>query len=429
MKEWQAFLDEHQKTVGVDAIERWARTLKILHFDAGNLYLEALDPFQLNWFEQYLRPLIKESFRSLSGRPIRVHLTLAGAALKESKKEWKPPLDLHPDSLLSNCTFETYFAGEANDFNLKLFQETLLDKSFNPIYLHGPDGVGKTHLLMAAAHFLKKQNRTVFYVKADRFTQHIIAAIRSGAMGALRELYRKHDVLIIDEIETLSERSASQEELFHTFNTLHLAGKQIVIAGDAPPSDLRGIEPRLTSRFEWGLVLSLKPLTESDRKAYLAELFTRKNIPHHLIAECLALFPTIPLLNRAADILEVRSRDTAPTPTLLQTWLSSLIQEQQKKALSSDHILQAVARHFDIHLDDLQGRSQTQEHAMPRQIAMYLCRSQLHLPYMKIAQIFSRDHSTVMSSVKLITKRLEDSAPIQEAVQQLMGELSTIRKK
>lgn len=423
MKEWFTFLDEHQKTVGVDAIERWARTLKILHFDAGNLYLEASDPFQLNWFEQYLRPLIKQSLQSLSGRPIRVHLTLAGAALKEPKKEWKPPLDLHPDSLLSNCTFETYFGGETNDFNLKLFKETLIHKSYNPIYLQGADGAGKTHLLMAAAHFLKNQNRSVFYVKADRFTQHIVAAIRSGAMQTLRDLYRKHDVLILDEVETLSDRTASQEELFHTFNTLHLAGKQIVIAGDSLPSDLRGIEPRLTSRFEWGLVLSLKPLTEADRKAYLTQLFTRKKVPLHLVPECLALFPTIPLLNRAADILEVRTRDTAPTPALLQTWLSPLIQEQQKKALSSDVILQAVARHFDIHLDDLQGRSQTQEHATPRQIAMYLCRNELHLPYMKIAELFSRDHSTVMTSVKLITKRLDDNTSIQESIKTIKTSL------
>ncbi len=423
MKEWFTFLDEHQKTVGVDAIERWARTLKILHFDAGNLYLEASDPFQLNWFEQYLRPLIKQSFHSLSGRPIRVHLTLAGGAQKEAKKEWKPALDLHPDSLLTNCMFETYFAGVTNEFNLKLFQDTLLHKSYNPIYLQGPDGVGKSHLLMAAAHFLKDQKRTVFYVKADRFTQHIIAAIRSGAMQTLRDLYRKHDVLILDEIETLSDRTASQEELFHTFNTLHLAGKQIVIAGDALPSDLRGIEPRLTSRFEWGLVLSLKSLSEADRKTYLTQLFTRKKIPLHLVPDCLTLFPTIPLLNRAADILEVRTRDTSPTPALLQTWLSPLIQEQQKKALSSNTILQAVARYFDIHLDDLVGRSQTQEHASPRQIAMYLCRSELHLPYMKIADLFSRDHSTVMTSVKLITKRLDDNPSIQESVKTIKASL------
>lgn len=420
MKEWSAFLDEQQKTLGTDAVERWARTLKIVHFDAGNLYLEASDPFQLNWFEQYLRPLIKQSFHTMSGRPIRVHLTLSGAAAHEPKKQWKPPLDLHPDSLLSNCTFATYFAGETNVDNLKLLQEIALKKTFNPLYIQGPSGVGKTHLLMAISHFLKEQGRSLFYVKADRFTQHIVAAIRSSAMTSLRDLYRKHDVLVIDEIESLADRSASQEELFHTFNALHLAGKQIILAGNALPADLKGIEPRLTSRFEWGLILSFKPLTKPEQKAYFSQLLS---LEPALVDECLSLLNTIPLLNRAADILKVRTKQTPPTLSLLHTWLAPLIQEQQKKALTSDVILQAVAAHFDINLADLQGRSQTQEHTSPRQIAMYLCRKQLNLPYMKIADLFSRDHSTVMTSVKLIDKRLQDSLPIQEAVKAILDAL------
>ncbi len=431
VKEWSAFLDEHQKTVGSDAIERWARTLKILHFDAGNLYLEAIDPFQLNWFEQYLRPLIKKSFQTLNGRPIKVHLTLCGTPSKEAKKEWKPPLDLHPDSLLSNCTFQTFFPGTTNDFHFKLFYDTILKKTYNPVYVQGPTGVGKTHLLMAACHLLKEQNRTVFYIKADRLTQHIVAAIRSGAMTSLRELYRKHDVLVIDEIETLDGRSASQEELFHTFNTLHLAGKQILLSGDALPSDLKGIEPRLTSRFEWGLVLSFKALNFEDREAYLKDLLSRKKIVLEatVTQECLNLLPTIALLTRAADILEVRSQSTQPTLQLLHLWLSPLIQEQQKKVLTSEAILQAVARHFDIHLEDLTGRSQTQEHTTPRQIAMHLCRTHLHLPYMKIADLFSRDHSTVMTSVKIIDKRIQDTPTIQEAIETLLKDLSLIEKK
>ncbi len=423
MKEWVCFLDEQEKTHGTDAIQRWARTLKVVHFDAGNLYLEAADPFQLHWFEQYLRPLIKNSFRSMSGRPIRVHLTLAAPAAPVSpKKEWKPPVDLTPNSLLSNCVFETYFPGTTNNPNLNLLQETVTKKSFNPLYLQGPAGVGKTHLLMAACHLLKKEGRSVFYVNADRFTQHIVAAIRSGVMPALRELYRKHDTLVIDAVEALADRSASQEELFHTFNTLHLAGKQILLAGRTLPSELKGIEPRLTSRFEWGLVLSFKPLSKNELNEYFVHLLARKKIALEplLIEETLSFFSTIALLNRATDILEVKVKEMAPTLSLLHKWFSTLIQEQQRKLLTPQAILQAVASHFDIPLSDLQGRSQTQEHATPRQIAMYLCRSQLHIPYMKIGELFSRDHSTVMTSVKLITQRLQDSPLTQGAVKAIL---------
>ncbi len=417
LKEWTSFLEAQEKVVGKDAIQRWARTLKTVHFDAGNLYLEAADLFQLNWFEQYLRPLVKESLHSANGRPIRVHLTLQGGS-HEMKKQWQPTVDLTPDPLYSTCTFETYFSGSTNEATIQLFKEALLNKSFNPIYLQGPSGIGKTHLLMAAAHLLKEQKKSVFYVKADRFTQHIVAAIKSSAMTLLRQQYRKHDVLVIDEIETLAGRSASQEELFHTFNTLHLAGKQIIVAGKELPAHLKEIEPRLTSRFEWGLVLTIKPLTAPELNTYLKQF-----LPETVIPQLLSLFTTIPLLNRAVSILKVRLKDPT-TPVVINQWLSSLIQEQQKKALTSDVILSAVASHFDIHLADLQGRSQTQEHATPRQIAMYLCRKQLNLPYMKIAGLFSRDHSTVMTSVKLIDKRLQDNPPIQTAVHEILEKLS-----
>lgn len=418
LKEWTSFLETQEKVAGKDAVDRFARTLKIVHFDAGNLYLEAHDIFQLHWFEQYLRPQIKNSLHSPNGRPIRVHLTLQGSTA-EPKKLWQPTLDLSPDSLYSNCTFATYFSGTTNETTLELFKETILKKTFNPIYLQGPSGVGKTHLLMAAAHLLKEQKKSVFYVKADRFTQHIVTAIKSGAMPLLREQYRKHDVLIIDEIETLAGRTASQEELFHTFNTLHLAGKQIIISGKELPAHLSEIEPRLTSRFEWGLVLSIKPLTSHELHIYLKQFLPETVIPH-----LLSLFTSLPLLNRAVSILKVRLKDMTPSPALLNQWLSTLLQEQQKKALNSDVILKAVASHFDIHLADLQGRSQTQEHTTPRQIAMYLCRKQLNLPYMKIADLFSRDHSTVMTSVKLIDKRLQDNPPIQSAVHEILEKLS-----
>lgn len=425
MKEWLAFLDEHQKIVGADAINRWAKTLKIVHYDAGNLYLEATDPFQLNWFEQYLRPLIKQSLKTMSGRAIKVHVSLEGAPSKAHKVAWKPLLDLHPDPFLSNCTFETYDPGHTNDLNIKLLRETVAKKTYNPIYLHGPQGVGKTHLLMAVCHLLKSTGKNPFFIKADRFTQHIVAAIKSSGMQQLREHYRKHDALIIDEIEALAGRAATQEELFHTFNALHMAGKQIVIGGKSLPSELKEIEPRLTSRFEWGIVISLKSLEPAERSDYFHKLLLRKNVSLRpdLIQECHSLLPAIPLLNRAADIIEVRSKQTTPTSSLLQTWLSPLIQEQQKRALTSEAILHAVAAHFDIHLTDLRGRSQTQEFTHPRQIAMYLCRSELRLPYMKIADLFSRDHSTVMTSVKLIQKRLQDTPETQESIKSIQNAL------
>lgn len=429
MKEWLAFLEKQKEEWGEETIHRWAKSLKIVDFDAGHLYLEASDPLQIHWFEQHLRPLLKKSFRNMNGRPIQTYLSLAGSATTSGKKMWKPPLNLTPDSIFSTSTFATYFAGESNLLNLQLFQEALDKKSFNPIYLQGPLGVGKTHLLMSACHYFKEKGLSYFYVKADTFTEHIVSAIRSGAMLQLRKLYREHHVLIVDDIETLSNRAASQEELFHTFNAFHLTGKQILIAGSKLPSQMIGIEPRLTSRFEWGLTLSLSSLTEKDRLHHFDKILLQKGIAleKEQLTFCLSLLQTTALLNRAADILEVRAREKKPTNELLKFWFSTLLQEQERRNLTVETILKTVSSHFDILIGELQGKSQTQEHVVPRQIAMYFCRKELHLPYTKIAEIFSRDHSTVMTSVKLIEKKEKDSLPIREAVAGILKELKNLK--
>ncbi|MGR3912503.1 MAG: DnaA/Hda family protein [Candidatus Rhabdochlamydia sp.] len=426
MKEWDLFLEKQKDRLGSDAIDRWVKSLKIVDFDAVNLYLEASDPFQVHWFEQYLRPLAKSSFKTANGRAIQIHLSLMGSGAASLKKEWKPALDLTADFLISTATLDSFFPGETNDLHFSLFKECIKDNQFNPLYLYGPKETGKTHLLMAACQEFKKQNKSFFYIKADRFTQHIVAAIRSGLMPLLREHYRKHDVLIIDEVETLADRSASQEELFHTFNALHLAGKQIILAGRELPSQLKGIEPRLTSRFEWGLVLSLSAPSPLDLHNYFKQKIISKNIqlPEHAVHFCLASFHSIPLLNRAIDLLRPHLKDTLITKALLEKWLLPLFKEEQKKALTPQVILKVVARSFDLHVTDLLGKSQSQDHTFARQMTMYLCRHLLHLPYAQIGEIFSRDHSTVMASVKLIDKKMQAQESVKTTIEDLSKTLS-----
>ncbi|MGR3973365.1 MAG: DnaA/Hda family protein [Candidatus Rhabdochlamydia sp.] len=426
MKEWDLFLKLQQDRLGADAINRWVKTLKIIDFDAVNLYLEASDPFQIHWFEQYLRPLAKSFFKTANGKTIQIHLALIGAGASSLKKEWKPPLDLSADFLLSTSTFHSFFPGETNHLSFILFQESIKSNEFNPLYLQGPKESGKSHLLMAACWEFKQRNQSCFYIKADRFTQHLVAAIRSGMMPLFREHYRKHDVLIIDEIETLADRSASQEELFHTFNALHLKGKQLIIAGRQFPSHLKGIEPRLTSRFEWGLTLSLSPLSPLELHHYFHHQLKIKqlSLSEEAIHFCLASLHSAPLLNRAIDLIKLHTKKMAATPALLEQWLLPLFKDQQQKVLNPQLILKEVARFFDLNTSDLEGKSQSQDHTFARQVAMYLCRHLLHLPYTQIAKIFSRDHSTVMASVKLIDKKSEEQPSVKAALDELSAALT-----
>ncbi len=406
MKAWEEFLQGQVKELGSEAVDKWAKSLKIVHFDAANLYLEAQDSFQINWFEEYLRPLVRHSFHNNNQRPIKVHVSLANAPSSKDKKIWKPILNLAPDGLNPACKWETYFAGTTNQLSFASLKEALEKSSYNPIYLHGPEGIGKSHLLMAAAFYLTSQKKSCFYVTAGTLTNHIVAAMRTGAMQKLRDLYRQHDVLIVDDVHQLAHRSATQEELFHTFNTLHVAGKQIILAGSGLPSSLEGIEPRLTSRFEWGLVLPFLPLGDQERKTFFHLTAEQKklSLPEEVVRFLLAELPSVKSLLSALEIIQHR-KGKAELP-MVQKWMEPLLEEQKRKALTPEKIIQSTAEAFEIRADDILGRSQNQECSLPRQVAMYLIRSMLKMPFLKIAEVFSRDHSTVMTSVKGIDKKI-----------------------
>lgn len=407
MKEWDEFLKSHEKRLGAEAVEKWAKSLKIVDYDAGNLYLEASDAFQTSWFHEHLYPLLK-NFKNSNGRVIKVHLS--GSEIK--KKSWKPVLNLDPDRLEADSTFSTFVPGNTNAVNLSLLKDALETKSYNPIYLQGSKGSGKSHLLMACAHYLG--SKRCFYVTADTFTNHIVAAIRNGAMEKLRRTYRDNDVLLFDDVDQLAHRSATQEEFFHTFNTLHMAGKQIVLAGPASPSKLEGIEPRLTSRFEWGLVLPFHPLNQNEREQLLQQF------PKETAAFLAKELHSTKFIKMAARMLQARQQ--APLPEI-QKSIGGLLAQQKKNSLTPEIIVKTVAELYGIRTSDILGRSQTHESSLPRQISMYLCRSQLRLSYVKIGSYFSRDHSTVMTAIKNVDKK------IREQDIALLSSLDSIKSK
>jgi chromosomal replication initiator protein len=404
MKVWEDFLQTQVKSLGSEAIDKWAKSLKVVFFDAGNLYLEAQDSFQVGWFEEHLRPQIRQSFRNNNHRMIKVHLSMAGAPSPKDKKIWKPILNLAGDSIHPSCRLETYFTGQANLTSFSLLKESLEKMIYNPIYLHGPSGSGKTHLLMAAYTYLTEQKKQCFYVTASTLTNHIVAAMRTGGMQKLRELYRQHDVLLVDDVHQLAHRSATQEELFHTFNTLHVAGKQIILAGSGLPSLLEGIEPRLTSRFEWGLVLPLQALTVQEQKEFCQS--RSKELSKEVEEFLLNHLTSVKSLQSALDTISLRKGKNEVTVSLIQKWIQPLLEDQKRKALTPEKVIQATAETFEIPAADILGRSQNQGCSLPRQVAMYLCRLMLKMPYLKIAAVFSRDHSTVMTSVKCIDKKI-----------------------
>lgn len=449
MQIWEQFLKDQESELGRETVQKWLYSLKVLRYDARNLYLEAKDSFQALWFEEHIRGIVQTKLVNGNNAQIRIHLSLANEKSDSKKKQYPPKknktdfksteFQLSFDELDPLCLFKHFIIGQDNELTYKFLIELTgytqgpKPEAFNPIYLHGPTGSGKTHLLMSLTHHFKTQNLRTLYVRAELFTDHVVKAIRAGEMSTFRQAYRTADILLVDDIHVFSRKGATQEEFFHTFNTLHLEGKQIILSANCSPQELQLIEPRLVSRFEWGIVLPLKALQIQDLKNLLhtKAQALQFHLPTKIVDFLIEFFSRHPkILIKALEALMLRlhldSHHSIQNLSIIavRTLLSDLLLEEEKAAITYSKIIQAVAEHYGIRQEDVMGKSQTRECVLPRQIAVHLCRTKLKMPFMKIGDLFSRDHSTIMTSVKLIQKALDqDNREISGALHSILKKL------
>ena len=440
MEVWEQFLLMQEREIGAETVRKWLRSLQLIRFDACNLYLEARDAFQILWFEEHVRTKVIKYLKNNNSHRVHVHLSLPGAeGTKKGKariknaaaKEMVSSFELSFEEWNPICTFENLVVSEANLLVHKILLEvagqqlapqlTTHSESqlavFNPIYIYGQKGTGKTHLLQSVAYALKAAGVKVLYARAETFTDHVVAAIRAGEMSTFRKAYRSSDVLLLDDIHVFSRKGATQEELFHTFNTLHLVGKQIILTSNCAPQELKMIEARLVSRFEWGIVLPLEPLRSEERLMALrvkakalgvqlssrAEEYLWKTFPSNIGALCRAL----EALALRWHMREGSSKESMIQLASAKALLEDLVVEETAHVLQPDQVVRTVAEQFGIRIEDILGRAQSREYALPRQIAMHICRTQLKLPFARIGEVFQRDHTTVMASVTQIQTRID----------------------
>lgn len=431
MNHWDKFLNDQEPLFGKATVENWLRSLRVIKFDACNLYLEADSDFQYDWFEEHFRETVKRSFHNENHRPIEVHLTIREDAAKKSTKQKIPTNPYASDALSPNYSYDQFIISPDNEITFTIFSQlsgyshvpSTLSSSelqFNPIYLYGQGACGKTHLLTSAAKTFLAQGKKTLFVSGKTLSKHIVDAIRKNNLHQLRNTYRHVDVLIIDGVEELSNKYASQEEFFHTFNHLHVSGKQIIIGSDTPSRLLKSMEERLISRFEWGIVLQLQELKE---KVYLKELlkkridFYRVKLTKESEEYFLRTFTTAEQLVRAIEYtLLKRQLNSIDDRVCLSTKelkviLEPFIQNENSQKLSVEIILNKTAHAFGIKTEDILLKSQMQNNVLPRKIAMYFLRKNMQLPYMKIGSIFSKDHSTVISSIRSIEKKINEKDP------------------
>jgi chromosomal replication initiator protein len=277
--------------------------------------------------------------------------------------------------------------------------------------------------------------------KSDLFTEHVVRSIRAGEMATFRNLWRTVDALILDDVHCLAHKSTTQEEFFHTFNSLYVAGKQIILSANCLPQQLQFIEPRLISRFEWGVVL---PLHSIPRKQF-PELLEKK--AHHLnftLSQKLAhflseAFPSTPkscaraleAFIKRLSVSKNRGAATSATMTLSQVrdLLADLMEEEKLLAMTPEKIINVTAEAYGVKREDLLGRSQSREYVLPRQVAMFLIRKLLKTPFMKIGDLFKKNHSTVMSAIRQVEKHIPDStSDVGSAIASIEIRLSELGK-
>jgi chromosomal replication initiator protein len=436
----------------------WLRNTRPLGLLDDTALLAAPNEFTKDVLETRLRPMITTALSELLGREIRVAVTVepptaqdaADAAAEDSDAvvedtqpgmAWPPPsaggsrshTRIEPARLNPKYTFETFVIGSGNRFAhaAAVAVAEAPAKAYNPLFIYGDSGLGKTHLLHAIGHYAQRlfQNARVRYVSSEEFTNDFINSLRDDKQSAFQRRYRDNDVLLVDDIQFLESKERTQEEFFHTFNTLHNANKQIVISSDRPPKQLSTLEDRLRTRFEWGLITDVQPPDLETRIAILRKKAAqeRLNAPPDVLE-----FIASKIQSNIRELEGALIRVTAFASlnrqsvdlTLAEIVLKDLIADDDRPEITAATIIAATAEYFGITIDDLCGQSRSRVLVTARQIAMYLCRELTDLSLPKIGQTFGgRDHTTVMHADRKIRSLMAERRQIYNQVTELTNRI------
>ena len=361
--------------------------------------------------------------------------------LPEEVKQEKAPApvqkNLYVPNLNPKYTFDTFVVGSNNKFAhaASLAVAESPGEIYNPLFLYGGVGLGKTHLMHSIAHFILQKNPSsrILYVTSEEFTNELIETIRNGnnsAMSKFREKYRNIDVLLVDDIQFIIGKESTQEEFFHTFNSLHSAKKQIIISSDKPPKDMEILEERFRSRFEWGLIADI---TLPDYETRMAILHKKEEMDGYDINEEVIKYIANNIksnirelegaINKVMAFAKLEKKEV--TLELAEQALKDIISPDEKKVITPDYIISMVAEHFDVTVDDLCGNKRNSKIVTPRQIAMYLCREIISTPLKSIGKCLgNRDHTTIMHGIDKIEKEINNDENLKNTIETLKKKIN-----
>ena len=420
---WQAALGELQLQMTKATFDTWVKQTYVVAYEDGTFVIGVQNGYAKDWLENRLRGTIQRTLTRILDRSVEVSFVVQSPASPS-----KEPVVLQsPDSASSarsrngqlsfalnpRYTFDQFIVGSSNRLahaaSLAVAESPAY--AYNPLFLYGGVGLGKTHLLQAIAHFAIGQGYRVLYISSETFTNDLINAIRNKATEEFRDRYRNADFLLVDDIQFIAGKETTQEEFFHTFNTLHSSARQIVVSSDRPPQSISTLEERLASRFGWGLIADIQPPDLETRIAILrAKSETRSARVPNEVMEFIAKEMQNNIRELEGGLNRVLAQASmmrmAVTLDLARQALRDLTVRQAKVAL--DDIITAVAHHYSVSEADLLGPSRRKEVALARQMAMYLAREETGTSLPKIGQALGgRDHSTVLYGSEKIAAEIE----------------------
>ncbi|MGI6588005.1 MAG: chromosomal replication initiator protein DnaA [Peptococcia bacterium] len=443
---WQAILTQLQNKLSKPSFDTWLKSTYLSSINNNQLTIVVPNDFAKDWLENNYYSIIKEKASAVLNKEVSLifvtperkndYQTLNNnKILKNSVNSLNESNNYGLSTLNPKYIFETYVIGNNNRFAhaASLAVAESIAKAYNPLFIYGGVGLGKTHLMHAIGNYVLEhhQNHRVLYVTSEKFTNELINAIQNNTTIEFRKKYRNIDVLLIDDIQFLAKKESTQEEFFHTFNTLHEANKQIVISSDRPPREIPTLEDRLRSRFEWGLITDIQPPDLETRIAILRKKSEMENIkiPDEVILYIANRIQSNireleGALIRVIAYSSLGNRDI--TMDLCIEALKKIIPTAQPKIITPDLIKTVVGEHYNLKLDDFKTKRRTRDIAFPRQIAMYLCRELTDLSLPKIGDEFGgRDHTTVIHAHEKIASDSKKNPQLEMTINKL---IETIKK-